>query len=253
MYCWLNSWRVSTGSAPGEWIGVCGIWQTFELTFLYRLGIEYAPSILNDVEGCNPPSLPPGLPGPDVYLRKNGFPQQLVRLYEVTKNVGKFHIVVFTGDVHSTRERLKSLRNQIDKLSPPFAHAVSFRTIVLGHGIAFGEYLGVEQFGNAYWDPDHSAHQKYKTSPESGQIVVLRPDGIVGFISTLDGFDRVAEYLGRLIVPRKVEKTVTSGVNGDVGEIINLDENNLYYQQAKAQAKQQGLPVSTESGVVSAS
>ncbi|KAK5173996.1 uncharacterized protein LTR77_001075 [Saxophila tyrrhenica] len=220
--------------------------------FSSGLGIEYAANILNNVEGSSPPWLKPGQRFPDVSLQKNGLPRHPVRFYDVCKNEGKFHVVVFTGDVHSTGASLKSLRGHVDKLTPQFAHAVDFRTVVMGQGIplAFEEYLGVKQFGDAYWDMDHSAHTRYKVSPDAGEIVVLRPDGILGFVAELDGFELVAEYLGRLIVPRRAEMNGTNGVNYQVGEHVGLDENNLYYQQAQEQAEQQGLPESTESGAI---
>lgn len=99
---------------------------------------------------------------------------------------------------------------------------------------------------------DHSAHNQYRISAESGDIVVLRPDGIIGFVAPLESFVAVAEYLGRHIIARGVDKSVTNEVNGHVGELINLDENNLYYKQAKAQARDQGLPESAETGAIAA-
>ena len=234
----------------GKSIVTC--WLLSALTLTPRLGIEYAPNILNDIERSFPPYLQPGRRAPDAHVRRNGFPRQPVRVFDVAKNDGKFHLMIFTGDVHNTRGLLRALRKNVDKSARPFAHAMSFRTIVLGHGVAFQEYLGIEQFGDAYWDPDHSAHNTYKASLESGQIVVLRPDGILGLVAPLDGFDGVVRYLDRLIVARGSNKTTTNGVNGNVGKLINLDENNLYYQQAKDQARQQDLPESTESGVIRA-
>jgi len=232
LYCPFTTFRMLTLLAP-------------------RLGIEYEPSSLNDVEGSLSASVRPGQRAPDVLLRKNGLPHPL-RLNQVTKNSGKFQGLVFTGDVPKTRPVLKSMRTQFNKHAPRLQHAVSFVTIVRGHDIAFEEYLGVEPFGNAYWDMDHSAHTRYGTSPESGDIIVLRPDGIVGFIASLDKFGAVVEYLERHVVPRGVGRPGINGVNGHVGELINLDENNLYYQQAKVQAREQGLPEGTESGAISA-
>jgi hypothetical protein len=49
----------------------------------------------------------------------------------------------------------------------------------------------------------------------------------------LDGFDKVANYLAKIVIPREQRKVATNGANGHVGEMINQDENNLYYQQAR--------------------
>jgi hypothetical protein len=139
------------------------------------------------------------------------------------------------------------LRSQVDHLSAAFEHVLAFRTLVAGTGVVFAEHLGIDrQFGDAYWDLDHRAHEHYKISLDLGALVVLRPDGILGFVAPLDGFDKVVEYLSKIAIPRERKTAVANGANGYVGEMINQDENNLYYQQAK----QQGLPASVEQGHV---
>lgn len=219
-----------------------------EWPFTLGLGIYYAPNLLNDVKGSYPPlSVVPGYPAPDVRLHKQGilkgFP---TRLHEVTKYNGKFHVVVFTGEVTSTGDLLKKLRTQVDTDGLQYRHVVEFLTIICGTGSALAEYLGVEQFGKGYWDIDHSAHERYQVSFEAGAIAVIRPDGILGFIAPLDAFNKIAAYLDRLVVPRKVE-VATNEPNGTVGEMITLDENNLYYKQSNAQ----DVPQSHEQGIIS--
>lgn len=165
------------------------------------LGISYAPSVLNDVEGSYPPTaVKPGHRPPDVSVCKNGqaFP---VRLQELTKINGKFHVIIFTGELRITRPVLKRLRPQVDKLVQSIQQIVDFMTVVQGHGIVFEEHLGVEQFGFGCWDEDHSAHTRYQISQELGAIVVLRPDGMLGFVAPLDGLDKVVNYFGRLVLP----------------------------------------------------
>ena len=218
--------------------------------FTLGLGITYPSNLLNDVQGSWPPI--GGIPGhraPDVLVHKNGFNNLTVRLFEVTKYDGKFHILVFTGDARDTRGSLKKLRRDVDELEPRFEHAIAFRTLIAGTGTAFAEHLGIDQFGDAYWDVGHAAHVKYNISLDRGAIAVLRPDGILGFVAPLEGFNKVAEYLGRLIISREPSKVQTNGANGHIGEMINENENNLYYQQAK-QANEQDLPVSMEQGTV---
>ena len=160
--------------------------------FTYGLGIEYQPNLVNDVQRSYPPiGAVPGQRAPDILIHKAGFKGLPIRLYEVTKNTGKFYVVVFAGSARDTRASLKVLRSQVDELAPKFEHAVAFRTIIAGTGLAFAEHLGVEQFGEAYWDLDHMAHIRYKISFDAGGIVVLRPDGYLGFVAALDDFDKV--------------------------------------------------------------
>jgi phenol 2-monooxygenase len=221
-----------------------------QIPFMLGLGIEYQASTLNDVQNSSPPIR--GIPGqraPDVLVWKHGFSRLPIRLYEVTKYNGKFHVLVFAGEARDNHAALHRLRAQVDQLSSPFEHAIAFRTLIVGKGLAIAEHMGIErQFGDAYWDLDHRAHEHYKIPLDLGALVVLRPDGILGFVAPLDGFDRVAEYLAKIVIPREQRKVVSNGANAQVGEMINQDENNLYYQQAR----EQGLPVSVKEGSVAA-
>lgn len=218
--------------------------------FQFGYGIEYHESFLNDRKKSWPPIGPmPGQRAPDVLIWKNGFSSMPIRLYQVTKYNGKFHMIVFTGEARENRNKVHRLRSQVDKLAAPFEHVLSLRTLIAGFGDAFAEHLGLDrQFGDAYWDIDHKAHERYKIPLDLGALVVVRPDGMLGFVAQLDGFDIVVEYLSKIAFPR-VEKSIeTNGANGHVGEMISQDENNLYYRQAK----EQGLPASVEEGHVAA-
>lgn len=220
-----------------------------ESGFSVGLGIKYPSNLLNDVQGSYPPLAPvPGHRAPDVMLQKHAFTGVAanVRLYEVMKNNGKFHILVFAGDARDTREKLKTLRRRVDDTAIRFQHAVEFRTIIMGTALVFEEYLGVRQFGDAYWDVDQTAHHLYKVTADQGAIAVVRPDAILGFVAPLDGFDSIVEYLSRVVVSRTPVKGATNSVNGHVGEMINQDESSLKYQKAKVQDGQLGI----EQGIV---
>jgi phenol 2-monooxygenase (NADPH) len=214
-----------------------------QLAFTFGLGVEYGESVVNDVKNSYPPIAQiPGQRAPDVSVYKNGFTRAPIRLYEVTKYNGKFHLLVFAGVARDTRPLLEHLRAQVDKLAGPYEHVLAFRTLIAGTGNAFAEHLGIKsQFGEAYWDIDYKAHEHYKIPLDLGALVVLRPDGIQGFVAPLDGFDKVVEYLSKIANPREIKKVASNGMNGHVGEMINLDENNLYYQQAKEQGSASGV------------
>ncbi len=196
--------------------------MTQQAAFTLGLGISYPPNILNDVKGSTLPiQTVPGHRFPDTDLYKNGDPKHSIRLHQVTKHNGKFRIIVYAGVAAETRPELQKLRAAVDQHKGRFDHAIDLLTIIAGYGRAFDEHLGLPRFGNAYWDMDHSAHTLQGIVVEVGAIVVLRPDGILGYTSTLDGYEGVMKYLERLIVPREVSSQ--NGVNGHAGK-TNLGE-----------------------------
>ncbi|KAK3675957.1 hypothetical protein LTR78_004149 [Recurvomyces mirabilis] len=197
--------------------------MTQQAAFTLGLGISYPPNLLNDVQSSTLPILTvPGHRFPDTDLHKNGDPRHPVRLHQVTKHNGKFRVIVYAGIAAETRPYLQQLRTAIDKHKGRFDHAVDFLTIIAGYGRVFDEHLGIPRFGNAYWDMNHSAHALQGVVVEIGAIAVLRPDGILGYTSTLDGYDGVVRYLERLIVPREPVKQ--NGVNDHTGQKKDLGE-----------------------------
>ncbi|KAK5119752.1 hypothetical protein LTR85_007328 [Meristemomyces frigidus] len=213
--------------------------------FTLGLGISYAPNMINDVEGSYPPvTVAPGHRAPDVLVRKPGMSRVPVRLYEVTKYNGKFRLLVFTGSVHETRVALQSLRKQVDQHASRFAHAVDFLTLIAGTGIVIDEHLGVRRFGKAYWDTDNSAHLHYGVHIEQGALVVLRPDGLLGFVAPLDGFESVARYFERIVVAAKTQpngKANGHATRKELGEFITPDETNLAMPVEDGDNKEAGL------------
>jgi hypothetical protein len=98
-----------------------------------------------------------------------------------------------------TSAGIRALRAYIDDTSASFAqklHPGEFRLLVIIAGSAnqADEALGVLAFGNAYYDLDNSAHEKYGISPQAGAVVVLRPDGIFGFATMLKRGQDVGDY-----------------------------------------------------------
>ena len=89
------------------------------------------------------------------------------RLYELTKNNGKFWVVVFAGEPPRTAEDVKALRaclDSADSFTKRLANALEFLTIIAGTGLLPDETLGVERFGRTYYDVDHAGHARYGTS-----------------------------------------------------------------------------------------
>jgi phenol 2-monooxygenase len=127
--------------------------------------------VLNRPSGVS--NVQAGRRAPDVIVRKPGSSLP-TRLYESTKNNGKFWIIVFTGEPLRTAKSLKKLRayvNSANSFVNLLEGAFDFLTTIAGPGLQPDETLGVDKFGRAYYDVDHSAFVEYGISTE-GAIVV---------------------------------------------------------------------------------
>ena len=175
--------------------------------FTTGLAIEYGPSMLNEVAGSSPAiRIHPGQRVPDMLLQRPGIAVPKIRFYDLTKNNGKFRILVFTGKVEYTARTVQVLRAQVDTLGASLADAVDLMTIAAGEWHAFDEYLSVERLGMAYWDPDLSAHDICGVSAAEGAMLAVRPDGMLGLVSPLADFRQVTWYLDRIMVSSQKDR-----------------------------------------------
>jgi phenol 2-monooxygenase len=180
--------------------------------FTIGLGVAYEPDgLLNKASRIS--MVRAGRRAPDVLVRKPGS-RLPTRLYELTKNNGKFWIIVFAGEPLRTAGSLKTLRKYLDS-SDSFtrrsSNAFDFLTIIAGPGLQPDETLGVDKFGRAYYDVDHSAFARYGISTAKGAIVVLRPDGILAFAAELERGEVIGRYFDD-IVPSRVQNGVHTAV-----------------------------------------
>ncbi|KAF2098696.1 pentachlorophenol 4-monooxygenase [Rhizodiscina lignyota] len=165
------------------------------IQFNIGIGIEFAANILNVDPHAG--MVTAGKRGPDCLLRAPGS-HIPTRLFQVTKNTGIFSVIVFAGQPHLTASAVRSLRRVMDSKTTPLEMMPrgSFRllTIIAGYAMNADTALGVEKFGDAYYDVDHTAHAKYHISTSRGAIVILRPDGILGTAVDLDEPGIIAQY-----------------------------------------------------------
>lgn len=82
-----------------------------------------------------------------------------------------------------------------------------FVTVIAGEGIGAAEYLGVEPWGRAAFDPTSVAHTVFGVDAGKGAIVVCRPDGYVGKVVGLDQPELLADYFARFLL-RKAAKSI---------------------------------------------
>ncbi|KIW26719.1 uncharacterized protein PV07_06530 [Cladophialophora immunda] len=167
--------------------------------FNIGLGIRYGANTLNVATKLA--TVPCGLRAPDVVVHAPGA-RVPTRLHTVMKNVGLFWVVVFAGEPLLTGASVRSLREYLDDGDGIKRHLEKMRlvTIIAGNRPQADETLGVARFGDAYYDHDSTAHARYGASVGGGAVVVIRPDGIVGFATGLDSGPDLGAYFARFLV-----------------------------------------------------
>ena len=58
-------------------------------------------------------------------------------------------------------------------------------------------------FGNAFYDVDGLAHERYGIPISKGAIIVARPDGTIGTICALEDGESLSRYFGRFVTAEK--------------------------------------------------
>ncbi|KIJ36389.1 hypothetical protein M422DRAFT_179617, partial [Sphaerobolus stellatus SS14] len=64
------------------------------------------------------------------------------------------------------------------------------------------ETLGAQPLGKTLHDRTSEAYGTYGVDPTKGAIIILRPDGLVGFIATLDQHEEISKYFSEFVQPR---------------------------------------------------
>jgi phenol 2-monooxygenase (NADPH) len=185
--------------------------QIFEkaASFNTGLGISYGTNVLNQ------PSLVelavvPGSRPPDVALTMPGT-NQPTRFQRVTRNIGKFHVVVFTGNSKATLPSLLELETFLTSAKEVKTHeAVDWVTISPTVGCSPYEAIGMRPFGNCYFDAANAAHEKFGVDLDKGSVLVLRPDGLVGTAGPVEG-SWIKQYLSTVLRFKSLEKGHTNG------------------------------------------
>ena len=170
--------------------------------FTMGLGVHYEANTINRDSSVS--EVQAGWRGPDVLVHRPGS-KIPIRLQQVTKNYGKFWIVVFAGSPIRTRSKLRALREYLDdpqSFTARLTDALTFITVIAGPGLQADEVLGVERFGDAFYDVDGTAHVRYGIAVDEGAVVILRPDGILGFAAGLHEGANLAEYLETFITQK---------------------------------------------------
>lgn len=167
--------------------------KLFEETadFNVGLGIQYKENILNKAPSAGMISAGSRAPDALVYPPGSHFP---VRLHNLTKYMGRWTIMLFAGQYELTREKLSAPAKELNDLAQILPSGmIRLLTIVAGSMAAVPSI--VPKAGFMYYDQDRSAHVAYSISPKTGAVVVVRPDGILGYATNLDDVGSVATFL----------------------------------------------------------
>ncbi|KAL3471357.1 FAD binding domain-containing protein [Aspergillus californicus] len=168
------------------------------------LGLSYAPNIINvETRGSSYTSIPVGVRAPDVPLFKPGTAQP-VRLQSATPNRACFSLVTFAGDSRMTLPCLVSLAAAL-RSSTLAASADTIRLVTIisaNPELSVEEALGAPTIGCVYTDGKLQAHARYGVNLRNGALLVLRPDGYLGFATEMSarGLADVEDYLRQFLV-----------------------------------------------------
>jgi phenol 2-monooxygenase len=205
--------RLMTMQLPENWTGdpkadpneVLGHVMKEAATFSSGLGIYYEPdTYLNLAQVSGITSISAGQRAPDVPLQKPAT-FEATRLQVETPNTATFYIALFAGDVAHTKHLLAEFTEAVSKLSWLFDSdlPIEWLSIFAGPGgpSAF-ETLGGMPFGRVFYDEDHSAHQRYGIDIQKGAVFVLRPDGWVGTVVSMDdgAAGKLENYFSRFLI-----------------------------------------------------
>lgn len=173
------------------------------------LGIIYPPDDVTVVVSAAPVAqkIQPGERAPDVFVQRPGLRIPL-RLYSVTKNHGKFNIMLFCGDLNQTQASSKKFREHLDSSSSVLNYSTNIfqcLTIIAGSNDAGSpeERLGTPCFGNAFYDVDGLAHERYGVPISKGAVVIARPDGTIGTVCNLEDGKSLSRYFERFVTAEK--------------------------------------------------
>ena len=179
------------------------------------LGITYPADDLTVVASTTTvtENVRPGERAPDVLVQRPGLRIPL-RLHSVAKNRGKFTIMLFCGDPSQTQASSQSFREYLDCSTSFLRYPVDIFqgvTIIAGSNEAGSpdERLGSPCFGNAFYDVDGLAHERYGVPISKGAVVVTRPDGTIGTVCAFGNGASLSRYFERFMAVKK-----RSGLDG---------------------------------------
>ncbi|KAJ5764986.1 2-4-dichlorophenol 6-monooxygenase [Penicillium odoratum] len=126
-------------------------------SFNTGLGISYPENIVNQALSGEL-GVEPGTRSPDAEIIVPGINHK-TSVHQVARNLGNFWVFVFTGQVEFTGSALKALRSYLETDKELYSHpGLRWITVSATPGSSPYEALGMQPFGDTYFDPTGEAH-----------------------------------------------------------------------------------------------
>lgn len=187
-----------SGKVPDEYKGLYDANELFTklfdetIQFNIGLGIHYPESIINKAPSSGMVSAGWRAPDALVYAPGSRIPS---RLFDRTKNCGKWSVVIFAGQPVVTQKALVPAVERLQKIEKTLPSGMICFLTLVAQSAAEGDLIfKLPKIGKVYYDQDRSAHSAYSISTMNGAVVVLRPDGILGHAAPLSDLEAVSSF-----------------------------------------------------------
>lgn len=173
--------------------------KLFDETILFNtgLGISYGENPINKAPSTG--MISAGRRGPDALIMASGS-RLPVRLYQMTKTTVQWCIIVFVGRPDMTRDMMSKSVPELNALRATLPEKmIRFITLAAGSVDDGESAFGNPGVGNIYYDQDRSAHERCSIATAKGAVVVLRPDGILGYTTLLDGITGIRDLFSGFV------------------------------------------------------
>ncbi|PWY94667.1 pentachlorophenol 4-monooxygenase [Aspergillus sclerotioniger CBS 115572] len=170
------------------------------IQFNIGLGIHYNENIINKDPLATMTSAGWRAPDALVYAPGSRLP---TRLFHLTQNIGAWSVIVFAGRPDKTKNSLTRGVEALKQLSETLPRGMlRFFTVVAQSPAGGDQIFDIPKIGRLYYDSERSAHTAYTISDANGAVVIVRPDGILGYATRLEDTSSIPGYFAGFVTPQ---------------------------------------------------
>jgi phenol 2-monooxygenase len=177
--------------------------------FYSGFGIEYDQNYINKINFFVDLKVKTGQRTPDVII--NNINNKKIRLFSIMPYNGKFHILVFIGDLNYTKEKyylwknyIKSNNSFLNRYSLKSESAFKIITITTTKNIDLQNYKNIEIEEDSFYIDNNiykkQAHDIYGIDVKKGAIIIVRPDGWISYTLYLEDYIYINNYFDRFLL-----------------------------------------------------